>query len=240
MDTRFNIINGVQDLTEINFLLGDNQPGERGSFKIGDFVKTSLLPLYTFRIEKFGFNTNQAGLSVPTDIYFNMWDYAELKWDDSTSLSRDISPGEDFLKTMEKTDQPQSGGKRKIRRKKRIFRYNVMTLRKHRKSRKRKSGKSRKRKSRRSRRKSRKSRRKSRRKSIKGGRRKSKKSRSKSRRKSKSRKNHRRRTRRKMKGGRYQQYGSNIPNTPGYSGPNTKGPMPWATGPVGINRQMNC
>ena len=76
--------------------------------------------------------------------------------------------------------------------------------------------------------KSRKSRRKSRRKSKK------------SRRKSKSRKNRRRRTRKRMKGGRYQQYGSNVPNTPSYSGPYTAGPMPWATGPVGINRQMNC
>lgn len=89
--------------------------------------------------------------------------------------------------------------------------------------------------------------RKSRRKSRKGGRRKSKrsrrkmkKSRRKSKRKSKSRKHRRRRTRRRMKGGRYQQYGSNVPNTPGYSGPYTAGPMPWATGPVGINRQMNC
>jgi len=62
----------------------------------------------------------------------------------------------------------------------------------------------------------------------------------KSRRKSKSRKNRRRRTRRKMKGGRYQQYGSNVPNTPSYSAPYTAGPMPWATGPVGINRQINC
>jgi len=62
--------------------------------------------------------------------------------------------------------------------------------------------------------------------SRKGGRRKSRK---------KSRKK-----RKRMKGGRYQQYGSNIPNTPGYSGPYTAGPMPWATGPVGINRQMNC
>ena len=62
----------------------------------------------------------------------------------------------------------------------------------------------------------------------------------KSRRKSKSRKNRRRRTRKRMKGGRYQQYGSNVPNTPGYSSPYTAGPMPWATGPVGINRQMNC
>ena len=85
------------------------------------------------------------------------------------------------------------------------------------------------------------------RKHKKGGRRKSKrsrrkmkKSRRKSRRKSKSRKNRRRRTRKRMKGGRYQQYGSNIPNTPSYSAPYTAGPMPWATGPVGINRQINC
>ena len=92
--------------------------------------------------------------------------------------------------------------------------------------------------------KSRKSRRKSRRKSKKGGRRRktkrSRRKRKKSRRKSKSRKNRRRRTRKRMKGGRYQQYGSNVPNTPGYSSPYTAGPMPWATGPVGINRQMNC
>ena len=92
--------------------------------------------------------------------------------------------------------------------------------------------------------KSRKSRRKSRRKSKKGGRRrktkKSRRKRKKSRRKSKSRKNRKRRTRRRMKGGRYQQYGSNIPNTPSYSAPYTAGPMPWATGPVGINRKMNC
>lgn len=62
----------------------------------------------------------------------------------------------------------------------------------------------------------------------------------KSRRKSKSNKKRKRRTRRRMKGGRYQQYGSNVPNTPSYSGPYTAGPMPWATGPVGINRQINC
>jgi len=92
--------------------------------------------------------------------------------------------------------------------------------------------------------KSRKSRRKSRKKSKKGGRRRktkrSRRKRRKSRKKSKSRRNRRRRTRKRMKGGRYQQYGSNVPNTPGYSGPYTAGPMPWATGPVGINRQMNC
>ena len=86
--------------------------------------------------------------------------------------------------------------------------------------------------------------RKSRRKSKKGRRRRktkrSRRKRKKSRRKSKSRKKRRRRTRRKMKGGRYQQYGSNVPNTPSYSAPYTAGPMPWATGPVGINRQMNC
>ena len=86
--------------------------------------------------------------------------------------------------------------------------------------------------------------RKSRRKSKKGGRRRktkrSRRKRKKSRRKSKSRKNRKRRTRRRMKGGRYQQYGSNVANTPSYSGPYTAGPMPWATGPVGINRQINC
>ena len=102
------------------------------------------------------------------------------------------------------------GGKKKRRRKN-----------KSRKSRKHKKGG--RRKSKRSRRKMKKSRRKSRRKS-----------------KSKSRKNRRRRTRKRMKGGRYQQYGSNIPNTPSYSAPYTAGPMPWATGPVGINRQINC
>ena len=86
--------------------------------------------------------------------------------------------------------------------------------------------------------------RKSRRKSKKGRRRRktkrSRRKRKKSRRKSKSRKNRKRRTRRRMKGGRYQQYGSNVANTPSYSGPYTAGPMPWATGPVGINRQINC
>ena len=86
--------------------------------------------------------------------------------------------------------------------------------------------------------------RKSRRKSKKGRRRRktkrSRRKRKKSRRKSKSRKNRKRRTRKRMKGGRYQQYGSNVPNTPSYSGPYTAGPMPWATGPVGINRQINC
>ena len=86
--------------------------------------------------------------------------------------------------------------------------------------------------------------RKSRRKSKKGGRRRktkrSRRKRKKSRRKSKSRKNRRRRTRKRMKGGRYQQYGSNVPNTPSYSAPYTAGPMPWATGPVGINRKMKC
>tara|TARA_B100000927_G_scaffold289704_1_gene286834 strand:+ start:866 stop:1504 length:639 start_codon:yes stop_codon:yes gene_type:complete len=86
--------------------------------------------------------------------------------------------------------------------------------------------------------------RKSRRKSKKGRRRRktkrSRRKRKKSRRKSKSRKNRRRRTRKRMKGGRYQQYGSNVPNTPSYSAPYTAGPMPWATGPVGINRKMNC
>tara|TARA_B100000963_G_scaffold350344_1_gene360479 strand:+ start:1316 stop:1954 length:639 start_codon:yes stop_codon:yes gene_type:complete len=86
--------------------------------------------------------------------------------------------------------------------------------------------------------------RKSRRKSKKGGRRRktkrSRRKRKKSRRKSKSRKNRRRRTRKRMKGGRYQQYASNVPITPSYSAPYTAGPMPWATGPVGINRKMNC
>ena len=84
--------------------------------------------------------------------------------------------------------------------------------------------------------------RKSRRKSKKGGRRRktkrSRRKRKKSRRKSKSRKNRRRRTRKRMKGGRYQQYGSNIPNTPSYSAP-IQLDLCSATGP-GINRKMNC
>lgn len=111
MDTRFNIINDQQDLTEINFLLGDNQPGERGSFKIGDFFKTSWLPEFTFKIKIFGTSPNPGGLKVPTAIYFKMWKGGD-KWDTALYL-RDISPGEDFLKTMEKTANPQSGGKRK-------------------------------------------------------------------------------------------------------------------------------
>ena len=39
---------------------------------------------------------------------------------------------------------------------------------------------------------------------------------------------------------RYLQYGSNIPDTPGYAAPNTGGDMPWATGPVSHVRQINC
>ena len=58
--------------------------------------------------------------------------------------------------------------------------------------------------------------------------------------KKRRRKNKSRKSRKHKKGGRYQQYGSNIPNTPSYSAPYTAGPMPWATGPVGINRQINC
>jgi hypothetical protein len=109
MDTRFNIINDQQDFTEINFLLGDNQ--QRGSFKIGDFFKTSWLDGFFFKIETFGYNAEQVGLKVPTTIYFNRWKGGD-DWDNA-SYFRDISPGEDFLKTMEKTAKPQSGGKRK-------------------------------------------------------------------------------------------------------------------------------
>ena len=108
MDTRFNIINDQQDFTEINFL-DDNQ--QRGSFKIDDFFKTSFLEGYFFKIETFGFNAEQVGLKVPTTIYFKMWKGGE-EWDKALYF-RDISPGEDFLKTMEKTTKPQSGGKRK-------------------------------------------------------------------------------------------------------------------------------
>ena len=41
-----------------------------------------------------------------------------------------------------------------------------------------------------------------------------------------------------QKGG-YAQYGSNVPDTPGYSQPNP-GPMPWATGPGSYAEQTNC
>ena len=120
MDTRFNIINEQQDLTEINFLLGDNQPGERGSFKIGDFFKTSWLDGLTFKIESFGTSHNPGGLYVPTAIYFKMWKGGD-DWD-SAYYFRDISPGKDFLKTMEKTTNPQSGGKRKSKSRGRKYR----------------------------------------------------------------------------------------------------------------------
>ena len=94
------------------------------------------------------------------------------------------------------------------------------------------------RKRRRSRRKGRKSRRKRRR-----SRRKRRKTRR--RRKSRSRRGGRacgrfRRSRRKQRGGAYRQFGSNVPNTPSYSSPDTSGSMPWATGPVSINRHMRC
>ena len=41
-----------------------------------------------------------------------------------------------------------------------------------------------------------------------------------------------------QKGG-YAQYGSNVPDTPGYSQPNP-GPMPWATAPGSYTEQTNC
>jgi len=49
-----------------------------------------------------------------------------------------------------------------------------------------------------------------------------------------------RRSRRKQRGGAYRQFGSNVPNTPSYSSPDTSGSMPWATGPVSMTRKINC
>ena len=107
-------------------------------------------------------------------------------------------------------------------------------------------GRKKRRKSRRKRRKSRRNKRKSR-KSKRGGKR------SKRRRSRKSRKSRKsrsrnggngcgrfRRSRRKQRGGAYHQFGSNVPNTPSYSSPDTSGSMPWATGPVSMTRKMNC
>ena len=44
---------------------------------------------------------------------------------------------------------------------------------------------------------------------------------------------------RKQRGGKYQQFGSNIPNTPSYSTPLASS-LPWATGPGSFARQINC
>ena len=49
----------------------------------------------------------------------------------------------------------------------------------------------------------------------------------------------RRRKGRKQRGG-YSQYGNNVANTPSHSTPDTRGPMPWATGPVSFRRTNNC
>ena len=100
-------------------------------------------------------------------------------------------------------------------------------------------GRKKRRKSRRKRRKSRRKRRKSR-KSKRGGKR-----RSRRRRKSRSRRggngcNRFKRSRRRQRGGAYRQFGSNVPNTPSYSSPDTSGSMPWATGPVSMTRHMRC
>ena len=48
-----------------------------------------------------------------------------------------------------------------------------------------------------------------------------------------------RKLRRRQRGGRYEQFGSNIPNTPSYSTPSPSG-LPWATGPGSFARQINC
>ena len=59
-------------------------------------------------------------------------------------------------------------------------------------------------------------------------------------RKTKRKKRKKRRKRRKtLKGGNYKQFRSNTPRTPGYRSPNP-GPLPWATGPLSIKRQINC
>ena len=55
----------------------------------------------------------------------------------------------------------------------------------------------------------------------------------------KKRRSRRRRKTRKQRGGRYQQYGSNIPSSAGYSMPNP-GSRPWATGPGSFSRYQNC
>ena len=44
---------------------------------------------------------------------------------------------------------------------------------------------------------------------------------------------------RRQRGGKYAQFGSNIPITPSYSTPNPSG-LPWATGPGSFARQINC
>ncbi len=53
------------------------------------------------------------------------------------------------------------------------------------------------------------------------------------------RKRRRKRLSRKQRGGKYQQFGSNIPNTPSYSS-SFPTSLPWATGPGSFTRQINC
>ena len=53
------------------------------------------------------------------------------------------------------------------------------------------------------------------------------------------RKRRRKRLSRKQRGGKYQQFGSNIANTPSYSTPMPSS-LPWATGPGSFARQINC
>ena len=48
-----------------------------------------------------------------------------------------------------------------------------------------------------------------------------------------------RRRSRRQRGGRYQQYGSNIPSSAGYSMPNPSS-SPWSTGPGSFSRYQNC
>ena len=110
MNTRFKITDDGQDFSEINFLLGDNPQGERGSFKTGDFFITSYYP-GTFKISSFSRTGPNPGLKVPTGIHFLRWKGGG-EWDTALYF-RDISPREDFLKTMEKTTNPQTAGKRK-------------------------------------------------------------------------------------------------------------------------------
>lgn len=79
-------------------------------FKIGESFTTSWLEGFTFKIKDIQYVKNQAGLDVPTFIYFNMWN--GNKWgttDFQENLFRDISPGKNFLQTMKKT---QTGGKK--------------------------------------------------------------------------------------------------------------------------------
>ena len=85
-------------------------------FKIGESFTTSWLEGYTFKITDIKYAKNQAGLDVPTFIYFRMWN--GNKWgttDFQENLLREISPGKNFLQTMKKT---QTGGKKRHSRKK--------------------------------------------------------------------------------------------------------------------------